>query len=66
MRGLPGWGANMGTFMTFMNTYGGRWYNENWEPQLTTPEFKDAIERTRTWERIRQPGITSDNFPECR
>ncbi len=29
LRGLPGWGANMGPFMTFMNTYGARWYKEN-------------------------------------
>ena len=67
LRGLPGWGANMGPFMTFMNTYGARWYKENWEPQLTTPEVKDAIESyVNLGTNYGQPGITSDNFPECR
>jgi sorbitol/mannitol transport system substrate-binding protein len=66
LRGLPGWGANMAPFVTFMNTYGGRWYNEKWEPQLTTPEVKDAIEAYATLAtNYAQPGITSDNFPEC-
>jgi sorbitol/mannitol transport system substrate-binding protein len=66
LRGLPGWGANMAPFVTFMNTYGGRWYNENWEPQLTTPEVRAAIESYATLAtKYAQPGITSDNFPEC-
>lgn len=66
LRGLPGWGANMGPFMTFINTYGGRWYNENWEPQLTTPEVKAAIESyTNLAGNYAQSGIVSDNFPEC-
>jgi sorbitol/mannitol transport system substrate-binding protein len=43
LRGLPGWGANMAPFGTFINTYGGRWYNTDWEPQLTSPEVKEAV-----------------------
>ena len=66
LRGLPGWGANMATFDTFLNTYGGRWYNENWEPQLDTPEVKAAIESyTNLASNYAQSGIVSDNFPEC-
>lgn len=65
MRGLPGWGANMAAFDTFVNTYGGRWYNENWEPQVTTPEFRNAIEAYANLAEFAQPGVTSDNFPEC-
>ena len=66
LRGLPGWGANMAPFDTFINTYGGRWYNENWEPQLDTPEVKAAIDSYSNLARnYAQSGITSDNFPEC-
>jgi sorbitol/mannitol transport system substrate-binding protein len=66
LRGLPGWGANMAPFDTFINTYGGRWYNLDWEPQLTSPEVKEAIRAYSTLARsYGQPGITSDNFPEC-
>lgn len=66
LRGLPGWGANMAPFDTFINTYGGRWYDENWEPQLDSPEVKAAIESYANLGRnYAQSGIISDNFPEC-
>ena len=66
LRGLPGWGANMAPFVTFMNTFGARWYNEKWQPQLTTPEFKVAVQvYSDLLTQYGQPGATSDNFPEC-
>lgn len=66
LRGLPGWGANMAPFATFINTFGGRWYNMDWEPQLTTPEFKEAVRvYSDLVTQYGQPGVTSDNFPEC-
>jgi sorbitol/mannitol transport system substrate-binding protein len=55
----------MAPFDTFVNTYGGRWYNLNWEPQVTTPEFRNAIEAYANLAEFAQPGVTSDNFPEC-
>ena len=55
----------MAAFDTFVNTYGGRWYNLNWEPQVTTPEFRNAIEAYANLAEFAQPGVTSDNFPEC-
>ena len=66
LRGLPGWGANMAAFGTFINTFGGRWYNQNWEPQLDSDDVKAAIEAYSTLCRnYAQSGITSHNFPEC-
>lgn len=66
LRGLPGWGANMAPFGTFINTYGGRWYNENWEPQLDSPEVRAAVESyVNLASNYAQSGIVSDNFPEC-
>ena len=66
LRGQPGWGANMAPFDTFINTYGGRWYDKNWKPQLTSPEVKNAAKSYSTLaSKYGQPGITSDNFPEC-
>src|SRR6516165_1157292 len=43
LRGLPGWGENMAFLTTLVNTYGGRWFDEKWQPQLTSPEWKQAI-----------------------
>jgi sorbitol/mannitol transport system substrate-binding protein len=43
LRGKPGWGENMAYLDTLVNTFGGRWFDENWKPQLDTPEWKAAI-----------------------
>ena len=66
LRGLPGWGANMAPFDTFINTFGGRWYDMDWQPQLDSADVKDAIEAYSTLVReYGQSGATSHNFPEC-
>ncbi len=43
LRGLPGWGEVLAPLDTVINTWGGRWFDENWQPQLNTPEFHDAV-----------------------
>jgi sorbitol/mannitol transport system substrate-binding protein len=42
LRGLAGWGDNMASLDTVVNTYGGEWFNEKWQPQLTSPAFEAA------------------------
>lgn len=43
LRGKPGWGENMAFVSTLVNAYGGRWFDENWEPQLTSEPWQNAI-----------------------
>jgi polyol transport system substrate-binding protein len=43
LRGKPGWGENMAYLDTLVNTFGGRWFDEKWKPELTSPEWKKAI-----------------------
>lgn len=43
LRGKAGWGENMAYVTTLVNTYGGRWFDEKWNAQLTTPEWKKAV-----------------------
>src|SRR5712691_10965910 len=43
LRGLPGWGEQLAPLDTVVNTFGGRWFDEKWNAQLTTPEFKSAV-----------------------
>ena len=43
LRGKAGWGENMAFLTTVANSFGARWFNENWEPQLDSPEWKEAI-----------------------
>lgn len=43
LRGKAGWGEN-GAFLTsLVNSFGGRWFDMEWKPQLTSPEWKNAI-----------------------
>jgi polyol transport system substrate-binding protein len=42
-RGKPGWGENMAFVGPMVNAFGGRWFDENWEPQLTTEPWVTAV-----------------------
>ncbi|MFJ2229712.1 ABC transporter substrate-binding protein [Streptomyces halstedii] len=42
LRGLPGWGEVIAPLTTVVNTMGGTWFTEDWQPRLTSPEFKEA------------------------
>jgi sorbitol/mannitol transport system substrate-binding protein len=42
LRGLAGWGDNMASLDTVVNTFGGEWFNMAWQPQLTSPAFEAA------------------------
>lgn len=43
LRGKPGWGENMGLVSTIVNSFGGRWFDMDWKPQLTSEPWKQAI-----------------------
>ncbi|MBV1911406.1 MAG: sugar ABC transporter substrate-binding protein [Kangiellaceae bacterium] len=43
LRGKAGWGQNMIYISTLINTFGGRWFDEDWNPTINTPEWKAAI-----------------------
>jgi multiple sugar transport system substrate-binding protein/sorbitol/mannitol transport system substrate-binding protein len=42
-RGKAGWGENMAFVGTMANAFGARWFDENWVPQLDSPEWNAAI-----------------------
>jgi sorbitol/mannitol transport system substrate-binding protein len=43
LRGKIGWGENMAYVSTLVNTFGGRWFDEQWNTTIDTPEWKEAI-----------------------
>ncbi|WP_328883930.1 ABC transporter substrate-binding protein [Streptomyces sp. NBC_00299] len=43
LRGGPGWGNLLMPLNTVILTFGGRWYDEHWNPRLTSPETKKAV-----------------------
>lgn len=43
LRGKPGWGDNMAFLTTMANSFGARWFDENWKPQLDSPAWEHAV-----------------------
>ncbi len=43
LRGEPGWGQNMAYVSTLVYTFGGRWVDMEWKPQLNTPPWIEAV-----------------------
>lgn len=43
LRGKAGWGENMAYVGTLVNTFGGDWFDMDWNPQINTPEWKEAL-----------------------
>jgi len=43
LRGKPSWGESIALITTIVNSFGGQWFDENWQPQLTSKEWKSAV-----------------------
>lgn len=43
LRGKPGWGDLFAPLTTVVQTFGGSWYDEDWNAQVDSPEFKEAV-----------------------
>src|SRR5205809_418322 len=49
LRGLPGWGEQLAPLDTVVNTFGGRWFDQQWNAQLNTQQWKDAAWTFADW-----------------
>ncbi len=43
LRGKAGWGENMAFLTAMSNSFGARWFDEQWKPQFDQPEWKDTL-----------------------
>jgi len=43
LRGKAGWGENMAFIGSMANSFGARWFDENWKPQFDSQEWKDTL-----------------------
>jgi len=43
LRGKPGWGENMAFLTATSNSFGARWFDENWNPQFDTQPWADTL-----------------------
>ena len=63
LRGLAGWGDNMAALDTVVNTFGGEWFNMNWQAQLTSPAFENATNfYVNLIRKYGEPGASNDSF----
>jgi sorbitol/mannitol transport system substrate-binding protein len=66
MRGKPGWGDLFGPLTTVIQTFGGNWYDENWDATVDTPEWKEAVSFYKTLlDESGEDDPVSYSFPEC-
>ncbi|MEO1351837.1 MAG: sugar ABC transporter substrate-binding protein [Cyanobacteria bacterium J06635_15] len=65
LRGKPGWGENMAFLTTMVNTFGGQWFDMDWEPQLNTAQWQNAVNfYVDMLNNYGPPGASSNGFNE--
>jgi len=65
LRGKAGWGENMAFLTAMSNSFGARWFDENWQPQFDTPEWKETITTyLDVMNEAGPPGASSNGFNE--
>ncbi|MFH9808140.1 ABC transporter substrate-binding protein [Streptomyces olivaceus] len=66
LRGLPGWGELMAPLTTVVNTFGGTWFDTDWQAQLDSPEFEKATKFYVDLVREHgESGAAQSGFAEC-
>src|SRR6185437_1330805 len=66
LRGAPGWGQNLASLTTVINTFGGRWFDQKWKPALSEPESKVAINfYVNLIRQHGEPDAAKDGWQEC-
>ena len=65
LRGKAGWGENMAFLTATANSFGARWFDENWKPQFDQPEWKNALDfYVKLMKDAGPPGASSNGFNE--
>ena len=66
LRGKPGWGEVLAPLDTVINTFGGRWFDMDWNAQLSSPEVTKAVKFYVDLVRADgEPGAAASGFSEC-
>src|SRR5579862_8515940 len=65
LRGKPGWGENMAFLTATSNSFGARWFDEKWQPQFNSPEWKATLDYyVPLMKADGPPGASSNGFNE--
>ncbi|MCX8997190.1 sugar ABC transporter substrate-binding protein [Rhizobiaceae bacterium BDR2-2] len=65
LRGKAGWGENMAFLTAMANSYGARWFDENWQPQFDGEAWKATLtDYLDLMNNYGPPGASSNGFNE--
>ncbi|WP_135450535.1 ABC transporter substrate-binding protein [Tabrizicola caldifontis] len=65
LRGKAGWGENTAFITAMSNSFGARWFDENWVPQFDQPEWKATIDfYLNLMNNYGPPGASNNGFNE--
>ena len=65
LRGKAGWGENMGQISPMVNGFGGRWFDMDWKPQLTSEPWKAGVSYyVNLLRQYGPPGASSNGYNE--
>ncbi|MGO8833468.1 MAG: ABC transporter substrate-binding protein [Roseiarcus sp.] len=65
LRGKAGWGENMAFLTATANSFGARWFDEKWNPQFNSPEWKATLNYyVPLMKADGPPGAASNGFNE--
>jgi sorbitol/mannitol transport system substrate-binding protein len=65
LRGKAGWGENMAFLTAMSNSFGARWFDEQWKPQFDQPAWKDTLTfYVDLMNDAGPPGASSNGFNE--
>jgi sorbitol/mannitol transport system substrate-binding protein len=66
LRGQPGWGQIFAPLTTVVNTFGGTWFDADWNARVDAPEFKQATQFYVDLVRAHgETGAPQAGFTEC-
>lgn len=66
LRGKTGWGENLAPLNTVVNTFGGQWFDNDWNAHLTDPAFTEAVNfYVDLVKKDGEPGAGNYSFNEC-
>lgn len=66
MRGKPGWGDLFAPLTTVVQTFGGNWYDSQWNATVNTPEWRNALTFYKTMlDQSGEKDPVSYSFNEC-
>ena len=66
LRGQPGWGQVFAPLTTVVNTFGGTWFDKDWNAKVNAPEFTAAVEfYTKLVREHGEAGAAQAGFTEC-